>query len=318
MTEPRTDQEESPTMTVTETATEAREFIIAGRDEGTGFTLWDIAPAPTDPVRRATALEELEVDAMDAFGTITTEWAATPRQAVNKLLAEFRDRTGLDDYDLTADSQTDCLGPLEPMPETAGNVLCRALKAAGIDTIIEGDGSGSWAVVDLPCGAEIWITNKRGGRVGCLAGEHQGWTATFCPAGADSAVKAELLSAHSGDLDADTRATVNAVVASVHADHHATPLRLAPHTLADIAAAVRPHLPDAAALTLDVSDGTLRAVLDHDRRTLWYAPASPLGLPDAVTGQIERLADLLLHPGRTNRGCPDTHDDTCEITLPRP
>lgn len=81
------------------------EFIIAGSDTGTGYTLWDVAPAPTDPTRRAIVLEELDVDAFDAFGTVTTEWATSPRQAVNKLLGQLREQSGLDDYWLNPDSQ---------------------------------------------------------------------------------------------------------------------------------------------------------------------------------------------------------------------
>ncbi|MFB0617250.1 hypothetical protein [Streptomyces sp. AGS-58] len=86
-----------------------REFIIAGQDRGTGFTLWGIVPAPTDPARRAAVLEELGVDAADAFGSVNTEYGATPREALGRFLADMRKQSGLDDYGLTADSRTDCL-----------------------------------------------------------------------------------------------------------------------------------------------------------------------------------------------------------------
>lgn len=93
-----------------------REFIILGQCQGTGYTLWDIAPAPTDPRRRAAVLEELSVDAMDACGSVNTEWGTTPREAVSRFLADMRHQSGLDDYGLTAESRTDNLGPEQPTP----------------------------------------------------------------------------------------------------------------------------------------------------------------------------------------------------------
>ncbi|GGZ23451.1 hypothetical protein GCM10010387_15780 [Streptomyces inusitatus] len=303
-------------MSIQTTTTESVEFIIVGQDQGTGYTLWDIAPAPTNPGRRAAVLEELGVDAMDAFGSVHTEWAATPRAAVNRLLAAMRDQSGLDDYDLTADSQTENLGPEEPTPATAGEALRRALKAAGIDTDVDGEVADTWAIVDLPCGAEIWITDRITTRIGGLADEHKGWKAEFYSTGSDSSVRTDLYVSEDTDLAADTNAVVNAVFTAVHADHHETPLPLAPQTLDSIAAKVRPHLPDAAFLTLDAADGTLRAVLDENRRTIWYAPASPIGLPDPAISEVERLANLLLDPAGMER-IPG-HDDTSEITLPRP
>ncbi|MDX3345916.1 magnesium chelatase domain-containing protein [Streptomyces sp. ME02-6987-2C] len=86
-----------------------REFIIVGQCQGTGYTLWDIAPAPTDPARRAAVLEELTVEAMDTFGSVDTEHGATAREALDRYLAGMRKQSGLDDYGLTADSQTECL-----------------------------------------------------------------------------------------------------------------------------------------------------------------------------------------------------------------
>ncbi|SCG59758.1 hypothetical protein [Micromonospora inositola] len=38
---------------------------------------------------------------------------------------------------------------------------------------------------------------------------------------------------------------------------------------------------------MDVINGELRAVLDRDRRTLWYAPACPTGLDDATVEDVE-------------------------------
>ncbi|MFF6801107.1 magnesium chelatase domain-containing protein [Streptomyces sp. NPDC012616] len=95
---------------MTATTTQASEFIIVGQCQGVGFTLWDIAPAPTDPFRRATVIEELGVDAADAFGSVNTAWGATARDAVDNFVADLREQSGLDDYSLTADSRTDRIG----------------------------------------------------------------------------------------------------------------------------------------------------------------------------------------------------------------
>ncbi|MFC8887091.1 hypothetical protein ACFT54_10075 [Streptomyces cinereoruber] len=304
-------------------APEAREFIIVGQNRGNGYTLWDVAPAPTDPTRRATVLEELGIEAMDALGSVELEWATTARAAVNQLLTTLRDASGLDEYALTPDSRTENLGPHEPMPATASETLRHALAAAGLDSDTDGDLHGTWVIVDLPCGAEIWITGTRTTRVGHPATRHHGWTAHFYSTGGDSSVRRELYSSDAADLDADTTALVALIAAEARADHHETPLPLAPHILTDIAQKVRPHLPEAAFLTIDATDGTLRAVLNADRQTLWYAPASPTGLPDTVTHQVERLADLLLFPKVSGNEPGDRtaiagHDDTCEITLARP
>ncbi|MFJ5037963.1 hypothetical protein [Streptomyces parvulus] len=97
---------------MTATTTPAREFIIVGQCQGTGYTLWDIAPAPVNPTGRETVLEELGVDAMDALGSVNTAYGATAREALDNFLADMRKQSGLDDYALTADSQTDGLdGP---------------------------------------------------------------------------------------------------------------------------------------------------------------------------------------------------------------
>ncbi|MEU0060938.1 hypothetical protein ABZ035_31820, partial [Streptomyces sp. NPDC006334] len=91
------------------TATTQSEFIIVGQCQGTGYTLWDIAPAPIDLSRRNAVIEELGVDAADAFGAVNTVWAATPREAIDNFLADMREQSGFKDYGLTADSRTDCL-----------------------------------------------------------------------------------------------------------------------------------------------------------------------------------------------------------------
>ncbi|WP_199570553.1 magnesium chelatase domain-containing protein [Streptomyces murinus] len=103
--------------TQTTTAAGTREFIIVGQDNGTGYTLWDVAPAPDDATKRAMALEEIEIDAYDAFGSVHTEYATSARAAVDQLVAELRKQSGLDDYGLTPDSQLDNY-KAEPQPAT--------------------------------------------------------------------------------------------------------------------------------------------------------------------------------------------------------
>lgn len=109
------------TQTTTETAAQGAdeiEFIIAGSYLGASYTLWDVAPCPTDPAKRAVALEELGVEAYDAFGTVTTMFATSAHAAVDRLLAELRERSGIDDYALSADSNMDAYGPA-PKPQPA-------------------------------------------------------------------------------------------------------------------------------------------------------------------------------------------------------
>ncbi|WLQ69211.1 MULTISPECIES: hypothetical protein [Streptomyces] len=96
-------------------------------------------------------------------------------------------------------------------------------------------------------------------------------------------------------------------------------------TAAYAAHVVRKSMPAAAALTIDVTNGNLRAVLDAERRTLWYAPASPTGLPeDAVEDIEDAMRDALSfgadetaleQAGWTN---PGAYDDTYDLTLPEP
>ncbi|NGO66782.1 hypothetical protein [Streptomyces boncukensis] len=75
-----------------------REFILVGQDQGGHYDLWDIAPAPTDPTVRATKLEEISVDVMDAFGDMSTVWAADEDAAIEKFRAEQAEISGLSDY----------------------------------------------------------------------------------------------------------------------------------------------------------------------------------------------------------------------------
>ncbi|CAL9536758.1 hypothetical protein [Streptomyces sp. enrichment culture] len=106
---------------MTATTTPVREFIIVGQCQGTGYTLWDIAPAPTDRARRDAVLEEIGMDAMDAFGSVNTECGATASEALERFLTDMRKQSGLDDYALTDDSQTECL--TEPTLVSAPEVI---------------------------------------------------------------------------------------------------------------------------------------------------------------------------------------------------
>lgn len=99
----------------TETTTETREFIIVGQDQGGSYLLWDVAPAPVDPTKRAMALEEIEIDAHDAFGSVHLEHATGARAAVDQLLSALREQSGLDDYPLSTASQLESY-VAEPQP----------------------------------------------------------------------------------------------------------------------------------------------------------------------------------------------------------
>ncbi|MBA0053450.1 hypothetical protein E0L36_22000 [Streptomyces sp. AJS327] len=79
-------------------SSEIREFILIGQDKGADYELWDIAPAPTDPVNRAIRLEEIGVDAMDALGGVTTVWATDEDAAIEKFRREQAEISGLDDF----------------------------------------------------------------------------------------------------------------------------------------------------------------------------------------------------------------------------
>ncbi|MEU8870459.1 magnesium chelatase domain-containing protein [Streptomyces javensis] len=111
---------------------ETREYIIVGQGRGVSYTLWDVAPAPTDATKRAIALEEIGVEAMDALGEVATVWAASAREAVDQHVADLRERSGIDDYGLSTDSNLDAYGPagdVVPACEPYGNA--EALAAAG-------------------------------------------------------------------------------------------------------------------------------------------------------------------------------------------
>ncbi|MFC8257187.1 hypothetical protein ACFUNF_05955 [Streptomyces sp. NPDC057291] len=54
-----------------------------------------------------------------------------------------------------------------------------------------------------------------------------------------------------------------------------------------------------AALTVDVTNGGLRAVLDSDGNTLWYALAWPVSLNDATVEVVEDLRGTPWNSERT-------------------
>ncbi|MFE7330805.1 hypothetical protein ACFU8W_38870 [Streptomyces sp. NPDC057565] len=87
---------------------------------------------------------------------------------------------------------------------------------------------------------------------------------------------------------------------------------------------IRPHLPTAAVLTVDVTNGGLRAVLDTDRKTFWYAPACPVGLDDATVEEVEDLMSDALEFGADEKSLeeagwqnPGAYDDTYDLELPQ-
>ncbi|MGY5035151.1 magnesium chelatase domain-containing protein [Streptomyces sp. 900116325] len=120
----------------TETTTETREFIIVGQDQGSSYLLWDVAPSPTDATKRAMALEEIEIDAHDAFGSVHLEHATSARAAVDQLLSTLREQSGLDDYPLSPASQLESYQAdpeprpaTEPAPEPEPYGMAHALSA---------------------------------------------------------------------------------------------------------------------------------------------------------------------------------------------
>lgn len=120
--------------TNTTTAT-TREFIIVGQDQGNSYTLWDVAPAPTDDTKRAIALEEIGVEAMDTFGEVTTVWATDARAAVDQLLTDLRDQSGINDYTLSPNSRMEAYGPASdttPTDEPYGNAESLAATGAAV------------------------------------------------------------------------------------------------------------------------------------------------------------------------------------------
>ncbi|MFD5788598.1 magnesium chelatase domain-containing protein [Streptomyces sp. NPDC127037] len=106
-----------------------REFVIVGKDTGTGFILWDVAPTPTDPTKRAIALEEIGVDIADALGDAALVTATSARAAVDQHLRTLADSYGRSTYDLHPDSQLDSYeadAPTQPAHEDSSEPFGRA------------------------------------------------------------------------------------------------------------------------------------------------------------------------------------------------
>ncbi|MFI9026324.1 magnesium chelatase domain-containing protein [Streptomyces sp. NPDC053560] len=136
-------------------STQEREFIIVGQGQGTSYTLWGVAPAPADPEKRAVALEEIAVDAMDALGEVTTVFAATGREAVDKHVANMRELSGLADYGLSPDSRWEAYGPagdVAPDSSTYGNAEAAAVAGTTTYTVTASSAPGvaAFAVEELP------------------------------------------------------------------------------------------------------------------------------------------------------------------------
>ncbi|MGY3199740.1 magnesium chelatase domain-containing protein [Streptomyces sp. TE5632] len=91
------------------TATQARDFIIIGRLDAASYTLWDIAPAPTDLSRRQRVVEELGVETGDAFGQVDIVQGATATEALDSFLGGLRWASGNPDFALAPNSNTDGL-----------------------------------------------------------------------------------------------------------------------------------------------------------------------------------------------------------------
>lgn len=115
-------------MSAQNTPTVTSEFIIVGQMRAGSYCLLDVAPAPTDPTKRAIALEEIGVDAMDSFASVHTEHATTARAAVDQLVTRFRERYG-NDFTLSGDSQLDAYNadaPPADQPEPYGKAVTSA------------------------------------------------------------------------------------------------------------------------------------------------------------------------------------------------
>ncbi|MFJ6014484.1 magnesium chelatase domain-containing protein [Streptomyces sp. NPDC092952] len=138
--------------------TENHEFIIVGQDRGASYCLWDVAPAPTDPTKRAIVLEEIGVDAMDAMGSVHTEYATSAREAVDRLVNELREQSGIGSYGLAADSQLGSLqaaapappAPDEPEPFGRAQTTSGTRDAGYAIEVSSVPGTASFAVTGLP------------------------------------------------------------------------------------------------------------------------------------------------------------------------
>ncbi|MFD8774499.1 magnesium chelatase domain-containing protein [Streptomyces sp. NPDC059916] len=111
---------------------ETREYVIVGQDGGTNFALWDVAAVPADATKRAIALEEITVDAMDALGEVVIVRGESARAAVDRHVAELRERSGIDTYGLSEKSNLRAYGPAgDDAPDGDPYGKAEAFAAAG-------------------------------------------------------------------------------------------------------------------------------------------------------------------------------------------
>ncbi|MFF3654921.1 magnesium chelatase domain-containing protein [Streptomyces olivochromogenes] len=118
-------------------ATQIPEFIIVGRRDAASYTLWDIAPAPFDLSRRQRVVEELDVEAADAFGQVDIIQGATAAQALDAFLDGLRWASGNPDYALAPSSDTSNLAAASACADgaaKAGMVLVEAAVWPGQDS----------------------------------------------------------------------------------------------------------------------------------------------------------------------------------------
>jgi hypothetical protein len=118
------------------TATQTPEFIIVGRRDAASYTLWDIAPAPADLTRRRKVVEELDVEAGDAFGQVDIIQGATAAEALDTFIDRLRWVSGNPDYALAPNSNTSNLAAASAHANGAsrsGMVLVEATVWPGQD-----------------------------------------------------------------------------------------------------------------------------------------------------------------------------------------
>ncbi|MEW1761639.1 magnesium chelatase domain-containing protein [Streptomyces cyaneofuscatus] len=116
-----------------EPSNEQDEFFIVGKDTGSGFTLWDVCPAPVDPARRAIMLEEAGVDVHDAMGELLTERAATAHDAVRQALGAVRERARLAYYSWSGTGSRAASAVPVPQPAAGGPYGQASLRGATKD-----------------------------------------------------------------------------------------------------------------------------------------------------------------------------------------
>ncbi|MEU5497948.1 magnesium chelatase domain-containing protein [Streptomyces griseofuscus] len=117
--------------------TRTPEFIIVGRRDAASYTLWDIAPAPADLIRRRRAVEELDVEAGDALGQVDIIQGATGAEALDSFIDGLRRASGNPDYALAPTSNLSNLAATSAHTNGAastGMVLVEATVWPGPDS----------------------------------------------------------------------------------------------------------------------------------------------------------------------------------------